>query len=136
MRKFATIAFAAMLTVASMAFLGGCSESDGSSSYEGDWVFVSMTSDGTTYTIDDVEDVYTADEMCTLELNSDGTFDLLMFETTLLSDDEEATWAVVDDGLSLSVDDEAITAVYDDTTGYLTLDTDDTTSLVLEKSEE
>lgn len=136
MKRIATVALAALLTVASMGLLGGCSGSDGSSSYEGTWVFVSMSSDGTTYTAEDIESVYSADQMCTLELESDGSFDLLMFESSLLDDDSTATWAVVTDGVSLTIDDETLTATYDDTTGYLTLDTDESTSLVLEKLDE
>ncbi len=137
-RRLLTVAFSVVFALASFAALAGCSQSSEStvnSDFAGTWGFYSVDSDGSVVTVDDIQDVLDsgygdslgisdASEFAYLDLNSDGTAELIMLGESLF-DSTTVTWEAGEDSVTLSAEGETVVLAYDSSDDTLTYSDDD-----------
>lgn len=123
MKKFKLLSAVCTMAIAASLTLTGCGKSDA-----GRYDLYSMTTDGETMTMKDMEEMYKEMDMeapeMYLELNEDGTGKLVMGD----EDTQEVEWK---DGV-ITADGEDVKYTIED--GKLTMEEDDT-KMVFEKAE-
>ncbi len=124
MKKFTALAAAMLLAFASMAFLAGCGSSGEATmaDFVGSYVFEQVTSDSGSYTAEEIESIATAEQMCTLELKEDGTWDMSTFGNSVFTDGSSPTWSVSGNEIVLTSSDTQLPVTYDTDGHTITID--------------